>query len=411
MSNKRISELEVAGTITGAELIAVVQNGATRQTTVTTVLNFTRAQIVATVMEILATHATQHAKGGSDPVSISAIGVGETSVENDSRALLSTDNGRTLVCPSTRMFTVNTGMPTGFGVAAKGACTFVGGTATVTDVRTTVDANPWCALVYTGIDTYDIVGTAVEDEDFLAYVAAVEAADGQALESDVKSAIGNFIIGCKSDNIWDAIKASCILAGARTLSGALVPLKGAPPTNNNLSNYDREIGLLGNFEHGAPNYLNSNRSNAADPQNSKHVSVYVTEWATPGIWNAMLGSGQDRGHTVIGYPWNSLTKLNLYTNSEPFTEIDDITIASACLMGVQRSNPTQLVLRYGAVSNTIELASATPVDSPIYVFKVDLTGVATNNRMTFYSIGEGIDLEKLESRVAQMLADFSAAIA
>ena len=32
------------------------------------------------------------------------------------------------------------------------------GTATVTDVRTTGAANPWCALVQTGADTYDAVG-------------------------------------------------------------------------------------------------------------------------------------------------------------------------------------------------------------------------------------------------------------
>jgi len=66
-----------------------------------------------------------------------------------------------------------------------------------------------------------------------AYIAAVEAADGQALESGVKTAITNFVAGCRADGIWNAIKASCILAGARTLSGALVPLVGTAPTNFN----------------------------------------------------------------------------------------------------------------------------------------------------------------------------------
>ena len=57
------------------------------------------------------------------------------------------------------------------------------------------------------------------DADAAAYITAVETADGQALENGVKVAIDNFVLGCKQDGIWTAIKASCILAGARTLAG------------------------------------------------------------------------------------------------------------------------------------------------------------------------------------------------
>ena len=59
------------------------------------------------------------------------------------------------------------------------------------------------------------------DADVVAYVVAVESADGNRLEDGVISAFDSFITGCKSDGIWTALKASCILAGARTLSGAL----------------------------------------------------------------------------------------------------------------------------------------------------------------------------------------------
>jgi hypothetical protein len=62
------------------------------------------------------------------------------------------------------------------------------------------------------------------DEDAGNYIQAVETADAQALEPATRKAINNFVIGCKQDGIWEAIKASCILAGARTLDGALVPL-------------------------------------------------------------------------------------------------------------------------------------------------------------------------------------------
>jgi hypothetical protein len=83
------------------------------------------------------------------------------------------------------------------------------------------------------------------------------------------------VIGCKQDGIWTAIKASCILAGARTLTGALVPLAGTAPTNFNFvdADYNRKTGLVGN---GSNKYLNSNRAGNADPQNSFHHAVYGT---------------------------------------------------------------------------------------------------------------------------------------
>ena len=70
------------------------------------------------------------------------------------------------------------------------------------------------------------------DEDTINYINAVEDADNQVLEPATREAYHRFIVGCKDDGIWDAIKASCILAGARTLAGALTPLKGTAPTNN-----------------------------------------------------------------------------------------------------------------------------------------------------------------------------------
>lgn len=75
-----------------------------------------------------------------------------------SRTLIAADNGATLICATAQTATVNTGLPTGFGCAFKGAVSFAG-TATVTDVRTTGATNPWCSLVQTGADTYDAVGS------------------------------------------------------------------------------------------------------------------------------------------------------------------------------------------------------------------------------------------------------------
>lgn len=70
----------------------------------------------------------------------------------------STYNGKTIVCAGTPNLVVNTGLASNFGVAIKGAFTH-SGTATVTEVRESGFDSPWCALMETGADTYDLVGT------------------------------------------------------------------------------------------------------------------------------------------------------------------------------------------------------------------------------------------------------------
>ena len=117
------------------------------------------------------------------------------------------------------------------------------------------------------------------DEDAGNYIQAVETADGQALESATRKAINDFVLGCKADGIWDAIKASCILAGARTLNGALVPLAGTAPTNYNFvaGDYDRKTGLVGNK---VTKYLKANRNANQDTLNNNHVSVFISNSAS-----------------------------------------------------------------------------------------------------------------------------------
>jgi hypothetical protein len=116
---------------------------------------------------------------------------------------------------------------------------------------------------------------AAYDPDAQAYITAVEAADTQSLEIGVKDAINAFVVGCKADGIWSAIKASCIMAGARTLAGALVPLVGTAPTNFGfvVGDYNRKTGLVGD---GNTKNLDSNRLCSSDEQNNVHGAVYVS---------------------------------------------------------------------------------------------------------------------------------------
>jgi hypothetical protein len=180
--------------------------------------------------------------------------------------------------------------------------------------------------------------SAVSDGDAENYLLAVEAADGQQLEQTVGDALNAFVVGCKADGIWSAIKASCILAGARTLPGALVPLVGMAPTNANFvpSDYNRKTGLKGD---GTNKNITTNRLNNADPQNSKHIAVYRTQTITPASGAPVfLGRGQiggnsnlliDSGNRVrfaanssgAGPRLNTLNQAGLFFSQNKITEL------------------------------------------------------------------------------------------
>jgi hypothetical protein len=245
----------------------------------------------------------------------------------------------------------------------------------------------------------------VADAEALAYIAAVQTADGQDLEDSVKFAYEDFIIGCKSDNLWGAIKSACILAGARTLSGSLIPLFGSAPTNNNFvsGDYNRKTGLKGN---GSTKRIATNRNNTADPQDSKHISVYVTERHISTTGNYMGGVNQS-GQSMLVVS-NTAGGLGFRANSS--TQYTGGGNVSGSLLGVTRSNSTQIVTRSNKSSLTVSNASVTPASSSMQVFCASNVAAFTAGRISFYSIGESIDLAKLETRVSTLMTDLGAAI-
>ena len=67
------------------------------------------------------------------------------------------------------------------------------------------------------------------DADALDYLSRLATADGAGVETGVAVAVDAFFRGLKATpGLFEAIKASCILAGARTLAGALVPVSNGP---------------------------------------------------------------------------------------------------------------------------------------------------------------------------------------
>lgn len=86
-----------------------------------------------------------------------AIGLGLVFAISADTVMADVHNGGTLVMSGSHLLTIDDDLPAGFGCAIKGDFTY-GGTAIVTDVRESGASNPWCALVQTGTDAYDLVG-------------------------------------------------------------------------------------------------------------------------------------------------------------------------------------------------------------------------------------------------------------
>jgi hypothetical protein len=246
------------------------------------------------------------------------------------------------------------------------------------------------------------------DDDASTYIEAVEAADAQALETATRYAINDFVIGCKSDGIWSAIKASCILAGARTLAGALVPLVGTAPTNNNFvsGDYNRKTGLLGN---GSTKYLNSNRNNNADPQNSNHNSVYIST-AGSASNSIYIGAGVNTNE-------NGVTNLGVLTVGDMFFRNRNGSAssiaggaASVGFAGTNRSGAANFTIRVAGNNTNPASTSQAPYDGNVFVFSTTNGIIPTNARLAFYSIGESLDLAALDNRISILIAQFAAVI-
>ena len=259
----------------------------------------------------------------------------------------------------------------------------------------------------------------VDDPDAADYIAAVEAADEIAspgiggLETATKVAIHSFVKGCKADGIWPAIKASCILAGARTLDGALVPLVGTAPTNNNFvsGDYNRETGLVGD---GSTKYLDSNRNNNADPQNNRHLATYLNVSAYSG--QAFAG-GRGPGVNFAGGTSLSHTATNARFRSVPSTDTQQdfgaATLNTAVLMGMSRNAGGSYTARVSGSSSSLTSPSTTPVSANLFLFALNDNGTAaafSPDGMAFYSIGESLDLALLDARVTTLITAIGAAI-
>jgi len=247
------------------------------------------------------------------------------------------------------------------------------------------------------------------DADVLAYINAVESADGALLETSVRALYYDFIVGCKNDGIWNSIKASCLLAGARTLNGALVPLVGNAPTNVNFisSDYNRKTGLVTD----GTKYLNlgyNNNDTTTFPTDNCHASVYVKSQAS-----SFSGSGPYYilGAKAFGYEGGMgiLNSAGYIFYNRTFGSVNVASMIN--FVGTSKSTSSAFFIARSNGTNTTSTttANATPSSGLYGVFGL---GAGTylypsGLRISFYSLGRSLDLAKLDARISEFMSSLN----
>ena len=249
------------------------------------------------------------------------------------------------------------------------------------------------------------------DADALRYIRAVEAADKARLELGVRLAVNAFVVGLKAGGIWQAIKASCILIGAKTLSGILVPLTGAAPTNFNFvsGDYVRRTGLIGNA---STKYLSTNRLPLDDALNSYHMAAWISSAVSGGNVLYMGNSSSAAGATNL---IDAGSQHNTRNRSSTTVAITGATIPYSGLFGSTRSANNLYTARIRSRDSLSATASETPavLNTPTYVFARSGGGAAENlcdARLAWYSVGSSLPLATLELRIQKLVADIQLAV-
>lgn len=242
------------------------------------------------------------------------------------------------------------------------------------------------------------------DADAMAWINAVEIADGRRLEAGVCNAVNEFVLGLKADGIWGAIRTCGILSGARTLQGALVPLVGPPITNYNFvtGDYSRTLGLqAGGFK-----YLDTNYLHSLVPRNSEHAAVYkTTTLSAEGMYIGTIGNGTGSTSIYAG--------INVRLQDNTGASVAGVGWLGAGLVGAERNSSATMTFSGVGASSVLAAASQQPDPNSYYVFAARNGGVPyffSSGRVSFFSAGTYLSVPVLARRVGQLMASFSLAI-
>jgi hypothetical protein len=252
------------------------------------------------------------------------------------------------------------------------------------------------------------------DRDAIAYIRAVEEADGAYLETDVKVAVNNLVSGLKADGLWESMASTCLLCGPRTLAGALVPLKGDAPTNLPVANgfvegdYTRG-GATPGLKGDGTSYLDSGRAGDDDPLEDHHQACYATE-TSAAVTHTKMGAVDSGtgGYELV----RAADRAYFYSRSSSSFFTSTGIGNQVGFYGYSRTGAT-LDSRAIDTDYTATKAAVGSAGINIFVFGYNNGGVVaelSKGRMAFYSIGTSLDLAKLDSHVTAYVTAIGAAV-
>ena len=260
------------------------------------------------------------------------------------------------------------------------------------------------------------------DADARTYLEQVEAQDGQQLEPAVISAVSAFVVGLKTDGLWSKIAGMCVFGGARTVSGAAVPLRG-PAINLYPSGsiqattpwtHSRRNGLRG-IAVQAPTtprrWLDSGVSHAGLGQNDVHVATWMSALPdTISFGTALIGvnTGTVTGSTRIQLR-NEANGRNAAVVLTASSEYQSVGQAPVGLIGATRNNPSSFITRVGSADVPFNATSQSPRSGNVQVFSSEDSS-STDATLFYYSIGQHIDLAAMDGRVNTLRNAILAAI-
>ncbi len=230
----------------------------------------------------------------------------------------------------------------------------------------------------------------VYDTDAQNYFDEIAAAGG-SIGLTAKSAINNFVIGCKADSIWSLMLDIGPLCG-NGLAAALVKLKklssGWSYTNHNFvsGDYSQSTGLTG----GATKYLSSGVTASSLTAGSTGLGIY--DRSNVSSVNNQFGvtAGSDTFTFYAPYPDNFLYS-DMYNSATELASGSAISGATGFLFAVRSAGPLHKIYRNGSsVASTSTVGGALP-GADISFFGVNSSPTFLGHSLAFLCITAGMD--------------------
>ena len=189
-----------------------------------------------------------------------------------------------------------------------------------------------------------------------------------------------------------------------------MPLVGPAPSNVGpfvSGDYNRKTGLQGD---GTTNYLNSNRANDADPQNDAHYLIGISDPILNGVAPiGALAASPNRYSQVLADSSSIVYSLPNATGGVFFVG------NNGGFYGVSRENSYANKRSSKLYNSNSFFADINSTVKPaiLHIFARNLNGLPSlyyPNKIYFYSIGESLDLAKLDTRVSNLMTAIGAAI-